>query len=100
MEDETGGQVKSISSFGSLRYFRKENKPKEAGDTTTRCLDCPFESKCPYSAKRIYLDAVSQRDVNGWPVSVLVDGEVTTESVEKALKKLGLLILERHWRLR
>ena len=86
MEDETGGQVKSISSFGSLRYFRKENKPKEAGDTTTRCLDCPFESKCPYSAKRIYLDAVSQRDVKGWPVSVLVDGEVTTESVEKALK--------------
>ena len=86
MEDETGGQVKSISSFGSLRYFRKENKPKEAGDTTTRCLDCPFESKCHYSAKRIYLDAVSQRDVKGWPVSVLVDGEVTTESVEKALK--------------
>ena len=40
-----------ISSFGGLRHFRKEAKPAAAGDAT-RCLDCPMESSCTYSAKK------------------------------------------------
>lgn len=41
-----------ISSFGSLKWFRKENAPKGA---PLRCTDgCPVEKKCPYSALKIY----------------------------------------------
>ncbi|MFH1616841.1 MAG: Gfo/Idh/MocA family oxidoreductase [Planctomycetota bacterium] len=37
----------AVSSFGNLLHFQKLNKPDGAGN---RCLDCPIESKCPYSA--------------------------------------------------
>ena len=40
----------SVSSFGGLRHFRKSGKPAVAGDAT-RCLDCAYESQCPYSAR-------------------------------------------------
>lgn len=41
-----------ISSFGSLKWFRKENAPEGA---PARCTDgCPVESDCPYSALKIY----------------------------------------------
>ncbi|KAJ7591318.1 hypothetical protein C8J56DRAFT_559500 [Mycena floridula] len=73
-----------VSSFGSLQHFRKESKPKEAG-TATRCLDCPIERRCPYSAKSIYLDALTQGQT-GWPVSVIVDGIPDVENVTQALR--------------
>lgn len=44
---------KSVSAYGELSLFKKENAPE---GSTERCLDCMVESKCPYSAKRIYLD--------------------------------------------
>ena len=44
----------SVASFGDLTQFRKENAPEGAG---TRCLtDCRIEDRCPYSAKRLYID--------------------------------------------
>lgn len=58
-------QCTEISSFGKLMHFTKENKPKDAGD---RCLSCPIENSCPYSAKKIYLEKVNRN----WPVSVVV----------------------------
>lgn len=78
-----GARCLKVSSFGSLKHFRKEEKPAEAGDAA-RCLDCPHEPECPYSAKRIYLGRV-ERGHTGWPVDVLTP-EVTVESVTKALR--------------
>ena len=43
---------KSVSAYGGLKLFKRENAPE---GSTERCLDCPVESKCPYSAKKIYL---------------------------------------------
>ena len=43
-----------VSSFGSLKFFRKENAPSGA---PLRCTDgCQAEKECPYSAKKIYLE--------------------------------------------
>ena len=91
-----------VSSFGSLRHFRKASKPPAAG-SATRCFDCSYESECPYSAKRgistlstypsplfshlcaVYLDPVSQGHTS-WPVSILVDGVPDIENVTHALR--------------
>ncbi|KAI0306962.1 hypothetical protein B0F90DRAFT_1622610 [Multifurca ochricompacta] len=78
-----------VSSFGGLQHFRKSSKPVGAGDAT-RCLDCLYESQCPYSAKKgksplVYLDRVAQNAV-GWPVSTLVDGLPDIENITDALK--------------
>ncbi|KAJ7068132.1 streptomycin biosynthesis protein StrI [Mycena amicta] len=72
-----------VSSFGSLQHFKKSSKPLEAG-SATRCLECPMEKSCAYSAKKIYLDAVS-RGHTGWPVSPIVDGLPDIENVTHAL---------------
>jgi predicted dehydrogenase len=43
---------KSISAFGNLKWFKKENAPE---GSTERCTDgCRIEAECPYSALRIY----------------------------------------------
>ena len=47
-----GSPCKSISAYGSLTYFKRKNMPQGA---TERCLDCPHENECPYSALDIYL---------------------------------------------
>ncbi|KAF9483968.1 NAD(P)-binding protein [Pholiota conissans] len=83
-----------ISSFGSLKHFRKSAKPKAAGNAT-RCLECPIEKECAYSAKRIYLDPVSHGNT-GWPVETIVDGLPDLENVTAALKSgpYGLCVYE------
>jgi predicted dehydrogenase len=40
-----------VSSFGSLTHFRPESAPAGATD---RCVTCPVEPSCAYSATRIY----------------------------------------------
>jgi hypothetical protein len=43
---------KYVSSFGSLKWFKKENAPAGA---PMRCTDgCPAEKECPYSALKVY----------------------------------------------
>lgn len=74
-----------ISSFGSLKHFRKASKPAAAGDAQ-QCLDCNYERECPYSAKKIYLDPVSRHD-KGWPASTIIDGIPDLENIHEALKK-------------
>ena len=71
----------SLSSFGSLKHFRKSEQPEGASD---RCLDCQVEATCPYSAQKIYLGRLSKGQT-GWPTNVLTP-VVTEESVLDALR--------------
>lgn len=50
-----GKRCKSVSSFGELYYFKKENAPKGA---TSYCVDCDSDTRkdCPYDAFKIYND--------------------------------------------
>jgi len=79
-----GKKCQRMSSFGSLKHFNSQSKPQGA---TSRCLDCPVEASCPYSAKKIYLDGkVGIKAGNtSWPVSVLSE-EPTVENIVEALR--------------
>lgn len=77
-----GEKCRAVSSFGSLKHFRREEKPPDAGN---RCLDCNYEPSCPYSAKKIYIGFL-RRGIKGWPVNV-VTPEVSEENVLAALKE-------------
>jgi predicted dehydrogenase len=77
-----GKRCVTVSSFGSLIHFKRENKPAIAG---SNCLECDYEPDCPYSAKRIYLGFI-KRGVTGWPVSVITS-DVTSAGVIKALRE-------------
>lgn len=76
-----GARCKSVSSFGTLKHFRKEGKPKEAG---SRCTDCKVESQCPYSALKIYLRREGETRFQ-WPVDVITT-DLTPDGVLKALR--------------
>lgn len=47
----THTRCRKLTSFGSLRWFRSVNAPK---DSALRCIDCSVESNCPFSAVRLY----------------------------------------------
>lgn len=75
----TGKSCKRVSSFGSLRHFRKENAPEGALE---RCLDgCPHKDSCLYYAPKLYLTGET-----GWPVDVLTT-DLTPAGIEKALRE-------------
>lgn len=76
-----GQRCERVQSFGSLKHFRKEEKPRGAA---ARCLDCKIEKTCPYSAKRIYLGLLQKRR-SGWPLDVLTE-KPTRASILKALR--------------
>ena len=78
-----GKPCTSVASFGSLKHFRKEEKPEGAAE---RCLDCKIEATCPYSALKIYLRDRIEKGNTRWPVGNLHDGEITRESATEALR--------------
>ncbi|MFF5789685.1 Gfo/Idh/MocA family protein [Streptomyces sp. NPDC012693] len=78
-----GAPVRKVSSFGSLMHFRPENRPADAADN---CLDCPVESTCPYSAKRLYLGCLGDPDRERWPLNAVTPAR-TVEGVEQALRE-------------
>ncbi len=63
-----GKPCREVSSFGSLSLFRKEKRPAEAAD---RCIYCPLERECPYSAIKIYWRDRAEKGNWEWPVDVL-----------------------------
>ncbi|XP_054857910.1 uncharacterized protein LOC129344994 isoform X2 [Eublepharis macularius] len=78
-----GKRCLKISSFGSLSHFTKDHKPQGAA---SRCLDCPVEQNCPYSAQKVYLKPAEQGNFH-WPVSVVCSsGEYDIEALTDALR--------------
>ena len=74
-----GSQCETLSSYGSLNYFRAENAPKGA---PKRCSDgCPHMSSCPYHTSKIYLGSHT-----GWPVNVISD-DLSIKGRIKALEE-------------
>ncbi len=78
------GKVRRVSSFGGLYHFRPENRPPGSSE---RCLSCPGEVErgCPFSARRIYLEAY-ERGERGWPLDV-VAFPLTWENLVRALEE-------------
>jgi predicted dehydrogenase len=74
--------IRRISSFGRLSHFRSEARPAGAAD---RCLDCPIESRCPYSAPRLYLSCLGDPEREYWPLSA-VTLDHTEAGVREALR--------------
>lgn len=73
-----GERVESVVSYGDLVYFREENAPPEAAE---RCIDCPLQDECIYSATKFYLN---ERDE--WPFNVIAPPPDTLEDRRKALE--------------
>ncbi len=74
-----GDDCLSLSSYGDLNYFTKENKPEDA---PVRCTDgCPHYEACPYAAQKIYLSTNTN-----WPVNVITT-DLSIEGRLKALKE-------------
>ena len=77
----------TISSIGSLRYFKKENQPEGAAD---RCTKCKYDDTCTFSAKRFYIGEWKNIGSveNGWPYNVITTKlPLTEEALYEAIDK-------------
>jgi predicted dehydrogenase len=77
-----GAMPARVSSFGSLTHFKASERPPRAA---ARCVDCPLNASCPYSAKRFYLGALADPDQHFWPLGA-VTNERTEAGVLEALR--------------
>ncbi|CDK26103.1 unnamed protein product [Kuraishia capsulata CBS 1993] len=73
---------KRVSSFGSLSYFRAENKPA-AAKGASNCTTCPMEENCAYSAKKLYMDSFDKGDKE-WTIKIC--DEDNRDALLKALE--------------
>jgi len=82
-----GGQnCKRVSSFGSLRHFRKECAPEGAAERCT--AGCKAKDNCPYDAEKIYLTNEQTGVLHGhtdWPCNILAL-EPTEETIREAIE--------------
>lgn len=67
-----------VSSFGTLEYFTAANAPPDAAE---RCVVCPLQDTCRYSATRFYLHGRG-----GWPYDVVAPAEAGIEARRRALE--------------
>ncbi|KZZ96895.1 NAD-binding Rossmann fold oxidoreductase [Ascosphaera apis ARSEF 7405] len=79
-------QPKRVQSFGSLAHFKKSRKPVEAGDAL-ECLDCPYESNCVWSAKKIYIEPLGKEGQEQWARHFVEAEVLDIENVTQALRK-------------
>lgn len=77
-----GVPCRQVQSFGSLFHFRPERAPEGAA---ARCLECPIEGRCAYSAPRHYLGRL-ERGECGWPLDVLTP-DTSREGILRALRE-------------
>lgn len=70
-------KCRKVSSFGSLRWFCKENAPEGSAE---RCIDCKTEASCPFSAVHLYKERkewIRNFDVpEGSCIDEVIDGEL------------------------
>lgn len=83
----SGLKPSRVQSFGSIGLFKKSRKPKEAGNAT-RCLECPAEPDCIWSAKKIYVEPFEPGSTGrkGWAGVMLDNTDMTLENAKKALE--------------
>ncbi len=77
-----GRRALRVSSVAGLHHFTAANRPAGAAE---RCLDCPVEQQCPYSAVRLYLGCLGDPERERWPLSV-VTPHATELDVRRALR--------------
>ena len=77
-----GKRCTAVSSFGSLKHFKESEAPEGAGHNCL--LDCPVESTCPYSAKKIYCE---DEEWYSDTIRKVVALEGTQETLKDALQK-------------
>lgn len=79
-----GRRCKKVSSFGSLKFFNRKNKPEGAPE---RCTDgCVYEHTCPFSAIKIYVLGVTQTNLGFGSAAWYVSPSADPEERIKALK--------------
>jgi predicted dehydrogenase len=77
-----GSKCIRVSSFGSLRHFTLSSKPPGAAE---RCIACPpeIETKCPYSALKIYLEPFQKWNHCDFPLRAIMPdpNNITAEGI-------------------
>jgi len=76
-----GEPATRVSSFGSLSVFTSANKPSAASD---RCITCPVEPECEYSAVRMYRAGLDEGSVES-SFTRIVAPAYTADAVTDAL---------------
>ncbi len=73
----------SVSSVGSLRWFKAENAPEGAAK---RCTECKYMETCPYSAKRLYIDRMKNRPDYIFSSIIVRPKKLTLETAWEAIR--------------
>ncbi|MCE5187642.1 MAG: Gfo/Idh/MocA family oxidoreductase [Eubacteriales bacterium] len=74
----TGSHAKSISSVGSLSYFKPSNAPAGSAE---RCLDCSVAQSCRFDARKAYMPSMGD-----WPARMLTPDQ-TKEGLYQAFRE-------------
>ncbi|MBR4234746.1 MAG: Gfo/Idh/MocA family oxidoreductase [Clostridia bacterium] len=78
-----GARCVSVSSVGSLRWFKAENAPEGAAK---RCTQCKYMDTCPYSAKRLYIDRMKNRPDYVFSAIIVRPKKLTPEAAWEAIQ--------------
>lgn len=75
----TKTRCRKLTSFGSLRWFKRSNAPEGSAE---RCVDCKIEPRCPFSAINLY------RERRDWIANFDVpEGKTIDEVIEEQLQQ-------------